>query len=572
MGKGIEVSSNNGSGGGSSSFADLTGAAEDNASLAAALAAKVSETSIIGEVFNEAWANLSDWTDVGTPTASVAAGRLSMAGTASLSTNYIRCSGYGNTNAENAVFEWDILVSTVGASASGIAFGLQGQSSAFANAIHVNIELSNSSTGKINWYQNNSTSVIQSSASVLAGITSGDTLYCKLYRYANRMVFSVTRNGISIEDTLYFNYPGVLNTPSNSTLAGQFAWYNRGGTHTIGNFSVSITDLSTVDLLVLGDSITQAGSSGAYQNGSGGNNRYIAHITNKYDAIVQCNGMAGAQCTDINTTEVSFYEAQKILVFLGTNDIAFNNLATAQTNISNLVTALGLIGYSTALGNLKFCTALPRGSADYNTFNTYLRTTFGVSFTINTNALFNDGTVTFPERYSVDATHPNVLGTIMIADLIAISYGYKIKGNTSGPYLYQGINPNNGHLGLSPLNTPFLTDLAAVAINATETATAARFASGLITSTSAAAVSITTPTAASLISYLRARQGNYYDMVIDNTNGANDVTIVLGVGFTQLVRVPDGGAGDLVVPSGAAGVGIFRIYFRAASAVISRIA
>jgi hypothetical protein len=38
----------------------------------------------IGEAFNEVWTDLSDWTSVGTPTASVAGGQLTIAGVASI--------------------------------------------------------------------------------------------------------------------------------------------------------------------------------------------------------------------------------------------------------------------------------------------------------------------------------------------------------------------------------------------------------------------------------------------------------------------------------------------------------
>ena len=65
------------------------------------------------------------------------------------------------------------------------------------------------------------------------------------------------------------------------------------------------------------------------------------------------------------------------------------------------------------------------------------------------------------------------------------------------------------------------------AINATATATAAQVATGYITSTSAAAVSITLPTGTLLGAALGATQGTVFDLYIDNTAGANAVTILV---------------------------------------------
>ena len=112
------------------------------------------------------------------------------------------------------------------------------------------------------------------------------------------------------------------------------------------------------------------------------------------------------------------------------------------------------------------------------------------------------------------------------------------------------------------------------AINATAVATAAQLLSGVITSTSAAITAITLPSVASIVAILGNGRGSSFDFVIDNTLGASTVNVVLPVSITQLVNVPDGGAGLLTVAASATlGVGIFRIYFYSATAaVISRIA
>jgi hypothetical protein len=114
------------------------------------------------------------------------------------------------------------------------------------------------------------------------------------------------------------------------------------------------------------------------------------------------------------------------------------------------------------------------------------------------------------------------------------------------------------------------------AINATATATAAEVATGYITSTSAAATTITLPTGTLLGAALGATAGTTLDLFVDNTAGANTVTIAVatnGILSAAAAAGSGAGAGLLTVPSGVTGIGCFRIMFSSATAyVFSRIA
>lgn len=99
------------------------------------------------------------------------------------------------------------------------------------------------------------------------------------------------------------------------------------------------------------------------------------------------------------------------------------------------------------------------------------------------------------------------------------------------------------------------------AINVTATATVGQMISGVITSTSAAAVTITTPTAASIYSALEAVPSSFYDFVIDNVAGANTVTLALDASITAYSAVT--GGTTLTVANGHAGT--FRLYFTGAT-------
>ena len=109
------------------------------------------------------------------------------------------------------------------------------------------------------------------------------------------------------------------------------------------------------------------------------------------------------------------------------------------------------------------------------------------------------------------------------------------------------------------------------AINATATATAAEVATGYITSTSAAATTITLPTGTLLGAALGAARGTVMDLYIDNTAGANTVTIAVatnGILSAAAAAGSGAGAGLLTVASGTTGIGRFTIMFSSATAYV----
>lgn len=106
------------------------------------------------------------------------------------------------------------------------------------------------------------------------------------------------------------------------------------------------------------------------------------------------------------------------------------------------------------------------------------------------------------------------------------------------------------------------------AINSTGTATAAQAATGYITSTSGSATTITLPTGTLLGTALGAVQGTVFDLFIDNTAGANTVTIAVAVnGILSAAAAANAASqGLLTVPSGVTGMACFRLMFSSATA------
>ncbi len=112
----------------------------------------------------------------------------------------------------------------------------------------------------------------------------------------------------------------------------------------------------------------------------------------------------------------------------------------------------------------------------------------------------------------------------------------------------------------------FITVPTPAAINVSATATAAQMLGGVITSTSAAAVALTTPTAASIYALIQGggAVGKGFYLSIDNSVGANTVTLTLDASITAPVGAITGG-NDLTVTT-THKVGLFWFYFVSATA------
>jgi len=108
------------------------------------------------------------------------------------------------------------------------------------------------------------------------------------------------------------------------------------------------------------------------------------------------------------------------------------------------------------------------------------------------------------------------------------------------------------------------------AINATGTATAAQVATGYITSTSAAATTITLPTGTLLGAQIGATRGTVLELYVDNTAGANTVTMAVATNGILSSAAADtaGSFGDLTIAAGATGLARFTIMFSSATAYV----
>lgn len=108
------------------------------------------------------------------------------------------------------------------------------------------------------------------------------------------------------------------------------------------------------------------------------------------------------------------------------------------------------------------------------------------------------------------------------------------------------------------------------AINLTATATAAQVATGYLTSTSASAVTITLPTGTLLGAALNATQGTVFELYVDNTAGANTVTMAVATNGikSDAANTTAASFGQLTVANGVTGVGRFTLMFSSATAYV----
>jgi hypothetical protein len=106
---------------------------------------------------------------------------------------------------------------------------------------------------------------------------------------------------------------------------------------------------------------------------------------------------------------------------------------------------------------------------------------------------------------------------------------------------------------------------APVAVNATATASAATMLSGVVTSTSASATGITTPTATAIAALIPGcGQGTAFDLIIDNSAGSSTVTLILDGSITIVATPIITGSGTLTLATGTTGK--FSFYFTSATA------
>jgi hypothetical protein len=423
----------------------------------------------VGLTFTETWASLANWGNVGTPNASVSGGRLTVDGTASSTTNYVKNTSYGKTNYDFATYHWNQRVGTIGASTQGIEFNLESQASLGAgskNTIGVSILLTSTNTGRVLWtYSDGSVLKNELAAEIPGTPVQGDSLDCYLTTYPDKYVFSYNINGgVYIYYTMPFRSFGNVAAHAN---AAAFAFKNlgQGATkHTIGAFTATCNQVKSADVLFVGNSI-----------GSGyGCDWFYNRVATQMAIRAYCNVELLAQpsnsINDINMTEITALNATKLCVFAAvTNDININgvttalaDLATFITNVGNIVNVAAPTGYSFANGNLVLTTEFARGTGSgvsplIDTYNTTFRATYaGHYIDIHNCPDAWVGTNVAPILRFRDSIHPDAFINSSVTEMFINYYGFQKRDMYTNTPTFTVINPDgtggyraNGYDGIT---------------------------------------------------------------------------------------------------------------------------
>lgn len=162
---------------------------------------------------------------------------------------------------------------------------------------------------------------------------------------------------------------------------------------------------------------------------------------------------------------------------------------------------------------------------------------------------------------ALSATRLELTTLINIVNRIASANG-ALLANTISEYTSEyGVNVDSVVLK----DGNIITLPTAAAINATATATAAELLTGVITSTSAAAVALQLPTVTNINTALALAgivpvRGTVLNFIVDNSAGANTVTVGINTGITVASAYVITGGGTLTV-STANAVGSFSLVY-----------
>lgn len=231
-----------------------------------------------------------------------------------------------------------------------------------------------------------------------------------------------------------------------------------------------------------------------------------------------------------------------------------------------LYSPTGKVFLQTSGGNASLSTA------GLFTANSFVASTAATGFVAGTVSMTSAGLVTtsngahinlFWTAFNNGTTHGQAIYAGGTANGMAISETASSKffwGGTSDnnqPLLFNSLGVNTG-TGNSYIGQAVLFGTLS-AINSTATATVAQLGTGRITSTSASATTITLPTATAIATQLGSiGQGYTFPFYVDNSAGANAVTLILGSGMTGINNP------TLTIPAGS--TQRYDLYFTSTSA------
>ena len=296
----------------------------------------------------------------------------------------------------------------------------------------------------------------------------------------------------------------------------------------------------------IGNANVANGYQALYTNSSGSNNTATGTKALYSNTIGNGNTANGFQ--SLYTNSIGSYNIANGYQSLYSNIDGNNNIANGyqalrsntngSLNIANGYQAL----FSNTIGSLNIangCQALYYNTGNANTAYGYQALRANISGNSNTAIGNNSDVLTGTLSNATAIGNGAIVNTSNTIQL----------GNTS----VTAITTSGNFINLNP---------TLVAINTSATATAANIVSGYITSSTAAAVTITLPTAAQIATSIggTVSQGTSFEFSVENTGTTNAVTLAVGTGISVQMTPIITGSNNLIITA-ANNIGRFRLVF-----------
>lgn len=374
----------------------------------------------IGEIINENFNDISDWTNTGSGSFSVSSNALSISGGDTTLANYLRYDGYGNCSAQKFTAKMSITPATAGASTYGIGFMLiayGGSSNVYRICIRAHFE-SGADFGKLEFITNNGSVAISTN-----GLTASTNLHSFIIQKSDNDISAILINEVTKKKSVLT--VNLSNSHPVTTLVPpgyRFGIVSHGGSHIIDNFTVKIHDKKQVDFLAVGDSITAGFFSVAFTE------RWPEQISEATGKTYGINATGSLLIDGVNANEVLSYQAQTIILLIGSNNVSISDsAATIRSKLAALISSL--TGYTVGT-NLFICTLLPRITfvSQINAVNADIFADY-TSGVIDLNSPFSGSFETALSLYSIDGIHPNFAAQKIIAVNIISALNYPLLNN-----------------------------------------------------------------------------------------------------------------------------------------------
>ena len=417
--------------------------------LPSALKEIINTNATVGQVINEPFNNLTNFTQVGsafsassgTLTVSNSPGSISFA-------SYIKQTAYGNSDLEQTTMQATFTVPTISSTSFGVGLGYKSNGALFANSLCVCFLTDSTNRGKIAFYFNEATTGGILGSSKIT-INSGDVTTIMVSQLKDRIVATWTNGTQTITETyVYMTSIGLINPTIATSLPNSFNYsiYALGGAYTMGTFTVTNNHIKFPAILMVGDSITKGYN--------GGINNRPADILSRnfyYSSSVVAN--ANVKIEEINVAEILAIAPTTIILALGTNNKgASDSDATVMTKLGTLISSLTTAGY--VLGTTLFIETLrPRITIDVTGVNALIRSTYSTSFIEMFYPLWSGTSFTMDSKYvAYDGLHMTEFGSQKEADVIVQRLGLQPKADVVT--LYKNIQQTEqGNVGVGLGNT-----------------------------------------------------------------------------------------------------------------------